>query len=221
MFFPIASIIFWNEFDTIIKKSETPHSGPRSQKFDLRREWNELSAEAWYKKGRSDICQGIETAQSYPREFQSRFRSREAKERARLHGFEMMLRSPPSLFRSASSSPLHYLSLPLSVFPRDWSANPVIHRKHRMQTVTWVVGSKVPRGRARGKRGRKTGICACVCMLWRQAVRCLYSCRSSSRYAEGGCWGFVILAPSATVRISTNSENRICYWNQNLKNIKQ
>lgn len=73
-----------------------------------------------------------------------------------------------SLFTPFFFAPASFLSLPLSVFLRDWSANPVIHRKHRMQTVTWVVGSKVLRGRARGKRGRKTGVRVCACCGARQ-----------------------------------------------------
>lgn len=64
------------------------------------------------KKGREGICQGIETAQSYPQEFQSRFWSRERPRNALGPMFETMLRlphhspSPLSLSNSLPSSPL-------------------------------------------------------------------------------------------------------------------
>lgn len=46
--------------------------------------------------------------------------------------------SPPPLKHSLllPLPPQSYLALSLSVSPPDWSASPVIHRKHRMQTVT-------------------------------------------------------------------------------------
>lgn len=112
------------------------------------------------RKRRRDICQGIETAQNYPREFQSWFWPRERPRNARGSMFETMLRARPEL---SSSLPRHP-SLFLSIFPPDWSARPVIHRKHRMQTVTWVVGIEVLRGRTRGTRGKKAEVFVYVFM---------------------------------------------------------
>lgn len=162
MFFPIANIIRMS--DTIIKNRKIL-TVDRDRKSSICAESETSYRQKRDIKKEEDICQEIETAQNYPREFQSRVSvPRGQGTRAAPCSKWCCVRPPPSLFRSPSSFLLHHLSLPLSVFPRDWSASPVIHRKHRMQTVTWVVGSKVPRGRAWSKRGRKAEVCACVCV---------------------------------------------------------
>jgi len=111
---------------------------------------------------------------------------REAKERARPHVRNDAAFAPSQTLPPLPSSSQSYLALSLSVFPPDWSASPVIHRKHRMQTVTWIVGTKVPRGRARRMRERKVKgyVYVHVC-CGAKRFTALYSCRSWLRYAKG------------------------------------
>lgn len=197
------------------KKSKNFRKNDR-KKFDLHQKRSELSTKVWYKKRKKHLSKESRPRRTIFGNSNPSFGPERGQGTRAAPCSKWCCVRPLSLFIPFFFAPASFLSLPLSVFPWDWSANPVIHRKHRMQTVTWVVGSRVLRGRARGKRRGEGGDrSAYVCVLWRQAVHCLYSCCFSSRCAEGGCGGFVISVPcvKTTVWLISNSENRVRHWN--------
>lgn len=148
------------------------------------------------KKGRKeDICQGIGAAEVSSGIPIPVLVPREAKKRARYHVRNEML----CVFAlSLSLSILLPPPPPLSVFP----PSPGLAREPSHSQKTQNAGPKRERAEARGD--------VSVCVLWRQAVHRLYSCRSSSRYTEGWMRSFVTslleryrVALSATPRRAT------------------
>jgi len=151
------------------------------------------------KESRPHRTSGIPISVSIPRK---------AKERARLH---VQNDAAPFSFSLLSSLLLHHFSLFLSLSflgiglrAQSFTENTECRRSRESYAAKFF---------EEGPEGREEWRQEYVCVLWRQAVRCLHSCRSSSCYAEGGwCAGFVISAcAEITVRILSNSENRICY----------
>lgn len=141
---------------------------------DLIRVENERS---WRKKkeGTESICQGIETAQSYPEEFQSRFWSRERPRNALGPMFKTMLRSiPPSpplkhcplllflpeLSRSFSLRLSSGLVREPSHSQKTQNADGHVNRRHQS------AAGKGPKNE--GEEGKR--VCVHTCVLWRQAV---------------------------------------------------
>lgn len=128
----------------------------------------ELSAEAWYKKERSDICQEIETAQSYPRKFQSRFWFRDLPERprnARGSMLEMMLRSPPPSFHSFFlCSCTISLSLSSSLCLSSGLVREPSHSQKTQNADDHVSRRQQSSPRKGPRKEREEGRSTCVCM---------------------------------------------------------